>query len=139
MAGNVVNLNRFRKKKEREERARQAEINRIRHGRTKAQKEREIADRERAARLLEGKRLETSDEGSAAAPEESPVAELADARDGLTRKERAVLVLLGRLQAERGDRNVPLPQLYGSVIEVCDMSIDELQQIVERLGAGTRG
>ena len=61
MAGNVVNLNRFRKKKQREERAKQAEINRVRHGRTKAQKEREIADRERAARILEGKRLEQGD------------------------------------------------------------------------------
>ena len=67
MAGNVVNLNRFRKKKQREERAKQAEINRVRHGRTKAQKEREIADRERAARILEGKRLERGDEESGAA------------------------------------------------------------------------
>src|SRR5689334_18719880 len=56
--GKVVNLNRFRKKKEREEKARQAEINRVRHGRTKAQKDQELADRQRAARLLEGKRLE---------------------------------------------------------------------------------
>ncbi len=60
--GNVVNLNRFRKKKQREEKAKQAEINRIRHGRTKAQKEGELADRERAARLLEGKRLEHASE-----------------------------------------------------------------------------
>ncbi len=66
MAGNVVNLNRFRKNKQREERAKQAEINRIRHGRTKAQKEREVADRERAARMLEGKRLERGGEESAA-------------------------------------------------------------------------
>lgn len=58
MAGNVVNLNRFRKKKQREEKAKQAEINRVKHGRTKAQKESELADRERAARALEGKRLE---------------------------------------------------------------------------------
>ncbi len=64
--------------------------------------------------------------------------EIPDARDGLTRKERVVLWLLGRLQAERGDRNVPLPQLYGRVIEVCDMSIGELQRIVERLGARRR-
>lgn len=56
--GNVVNLNRFRKKKQREEKAKQAEINRIRHGRTQAEKDRELAERERAARLLEGKRLE---------------------------------------------------------------------------------
>ena len=66
MASNVINLNRFRKKKQREEKAKQAEINRVRHGKTKAQKEGETADRERAARLLEGKRLEGD---SAAEPE----------------------------------------------------------------------
>ena len=64
MAGNVVNLNRFRKKKRREEQAKQAEINRIRHGRTKAEKERELAERERAARALEGKRLEHGGESN---------------------------------------------------------------------------
>ena len=58
MAGNVVNLNRFRKKKQREERAKQAEKNRVLHGRTKAEKEREQRERERAARILEAKRLE---------------------------------------------------------------------------------
>jgi hypothetical protein len=61
--------------------------------------------------------------------------DIPDARDGLTRKERVVLVTLARLQAERGDRNVPLPQLYGRVVEICDMSIGELQKLVERLGA----
>ncbi len=58
--GNVVNLNRFRKKKTRESEAKQAEINRVRHGRTKAQKEGERADKARAARLLAGKRLENA-------------------------------------------------------------------------------
>jgi hypothetical protein len=62
---NVVKLNRFRKKKQREEKAKQAEINRIRHGRTQAEKDRELADRERAARLLEGKRLERDGEAAA--------------------------------------------------------------------------
>ena len=71
--GDVVNLNRFRKKKQREEKAKQAEINRIRHGRTKTQKERELADRERAARLLEGKRLErTSEEPALASSAKDP-------------------------------------------------------------------
>lgn len=58
VAGNVVSLNRFRKKKLREEKAKQAEINRVRHGRTQAQKDLERMEKERAARLLEGKRLE---------------------------------------------------------------------------------
>jgi hypothetical protein len=72
MGGNVVNLNRFRKKKERAEKAKQAEINRIRHGRTKGEKQREHADRERAARLLDGKRLEPPSEatGPASSSEE---------------------------------------------------------------------
>jgi len=68
MAGNVVNLNRFRKKKQREEKAKQAEINRIRHGRTQAEKDRERLERQRAARLIEGKRLERAD-GDAALSE----------------------------------------------------------------------
>ena len=58
MASNVVNLNRFRKKKQREDKAKQADINRIRHGRTQAEKDRERLERERAARAIEGKRLE---------------------------------------------------------------------------------
>ena len=58
MASNVVNLNRFRKKKAREDKAKQADINRVKHGRTQAQKDLELAERERAERLLAGKRLE---------------------------------------------------------------------------------
>lgn len=61
MSSNVVNLNRFRKKKQREEKAKQAEINRIRHGRTQAEKDHERLSRERATRLLDGKRLEPDD------------------------------------------------------------------------------
>ena len=61
--------------------------------------------------------------------------ELPDARDGLTRKERVVLWTLSALQKERGDRHVPLPMLYGRVLEHIDMSIAELQEIVARLGA----
>ena len=64
MSSNVVKLSKFRKKKQREEKAKQAEINRIRHGRTQAEKDRELAERERTARLLEGKRLEPEGEAS---------------------------------------------------------------------------
>ncbi len=60
MASNVVNLNRFRKKKAREDKAKQADINRIRHGRTQAEKDRERLERDRAARLIEGKRLDVA-------------------------------------------------------------------------------
>lgn len=68
MSSNVVKLNKFRKKKQRADKAKQAEINRIRHGRTQAEKDRELAERQRAARLLEGKRLDpapASDAGDA--------------------------------------------------------------------------
>jgi len=58
MASNVVNLNRFRKKKVRDAKAKQAETNRIRHGRTQAEKDREHAQRQRAERAIEGKRIE---------------------------------------------------------------------------------
>jgi hypothetical protein len=70
MASNVVNLNRFRKRKLREAKAKQAETNRIRHGRTQAEKDRERAERERAERAIEGKRLENAT--TPAAPSEDP-------------------------------------------------------------------
>jgi hypothetical protein len=46
-----------------------------------------------------------------------------------------VLWVLATVQAERGDRNVPLALLYGRVVEHIDMSAAELQEIVARLGA----
>jgi len=61
--------------------------------------------------------------------------ELPDARDGLTRRERIVLWVLSTTQAEREGRDVPLPMLYGRVLEHIDMSVAELQEIVARLGA----
>ena len=73
VSSNVVKLGRFRKQKQREEKAKQAEINRIRHGRTQVEKDREHAERERAARLLEGKRLETGGE-PLAEPDAAPAA-----------------------------------------------------------------
>ena len=74
MASNVVNLNRFRKKKLREAEAKQAETNRILHGRTKAEKDRDRAARERAERIIEGKRLERPLQGAPtpAAPSDEP-------------------------------------------------------------------
>lgn len=59
--------------------------------------------------------------------------EAPDARDGLTRRERIVLTTLASLQKKRGLRDVPLAQLYGHVVERIDMSMSELQTIVERL------
>ena len=56
-----------------------------------------------------------------------------DVRDGLTRKERIVLFCLDRTQKELGGRNVPTAMLYGRVIEYVDMSVDELQRILQKL------
>ncbi len=62
---------------------------------------------------------------------------LPDARDGLNRRERVVLWVLSELQKERGGRNVPTAMLYGRVVEHLDMSPDELNAILVRLGAGS--
>jgi hypothetical protein len=56
--GDVVNLNRFRKAKARDEKQRQAEANRVRFGRTTAEKKREAAEAERGTKDLDGKQLE---------------------------------------------------------------------------------
>lgn len=58
---NVVNLNRFRKNQRRAEKQRAAEANRVRFGRTKA--EREATDAAKAARdkSLDGKKISTED------------------------------------------------------------------------------
>lgn len=58
---------------------------------------------------------------------------LADVRDGLTRKERIVLYCLNQLQEERGGRNAPTAMLYGRVMEYVNMSESELQLILQRL------
>jgi len=60
-------------------------------------------------------------------------ADLPDVRDGLTRKERIVLICIDEAQKELGGRNVPTAMLYGRVIEYIDMSVDELQRILQRL------
>jgi hypothetical protein len=62
---------------------------------------------------------------------------LPDARDGLTRIERVVLYELSRLQRERGDRNVSTAMLYGRVVEHVDISVGELQRVLQRM-IGTR-
>ena len=58
---------------------------------------------------------------------------LADVRDGLTRKERIVLYCLNKTQKELGGRNVPTAMLYGRVVEHINISEQELQLILQRL------
>lgn len=57
-----------------------------------------------------------------------------DVRDGLTRKERIVLLTLARLQREANGRPVKTAQLYGHVVDQVDLSQSELIAILKRLG-----
>ena len=63
----------------------------------------------------------------------SPTDDLPDVRDGLTRVERIVLHVLDQTQRELGGRSVPVAMLYGRVVEHIDISVTELQRILERL------
>lgn len=67
----VVNLNRFRKRKRREAEQREAEQNRIVHGRSKAEKRALRLERERAERSLDAHERE-GDDAKSSAPEEPP-------------------------------------------------------------------
>ena len=64
----------------------------------------------------------------------TPVDLLPDVRDGLTRLERVVLWQIDVIQKERGGRNVPTAMLYGRVVEHVDISVEELQRTLQRLG-----
>ena len=57
---------------------------------------------------------------------------LPDVRDGLNKKERAILYCLQQTQKELGNRNVPTIMLYGRVVELVDISQDEFQAILSR-------
>jgi len=59
--------------------------------------------------------------------------DLPDVRDGLTRKERIILHCIHKAQKELGGRNVPTAMLYGRVLEYVDISVDELQSILQKL------
>ncbi len=54
----VINLNRVRKARMRTEDAKQAEVNRVRFGRSKEEKRREKDDRQRPSDALDGKKIE---------------------------------------------------------------------------------
>lgn len=61
-----------------------------------------------------------------------------DVRDGLTKKERAIMYCLQQAQQERGGRNVPTVMLYGRVVELVDISPEEFQTILSRFVGLTR-
>lgn len=56
--GEIVNLNRFRKQREKDEKARAAAGNRAKFGRTKSEKASEEADAERRETDLDNKQLD---------------------------------------------------------------------------------
>jgi hypothetical protein len=56
-----------------------------------------------------------------------------DVRDGLTRVERVVLFVLHEAKREFGDRPVSTALLYGRVVERVDISVAELQRVLQRL------
>lgn len=64
--------------------------------------------------------------------------DLPDIRDGLTRKERIILHCVAKIQNELGDRNVPTAMLYGRVLEYEDISVDEMQLILQKLLSGNK-
>lgn len=61
-----------------------------------------------------------------------------DVRDGLNKKERAILYCLQQAQQELGGRNVPTIMLYGRVVELVDISQEEFQTILSRFIGLTR-
>lgn len=67
--GDVVNLNQFRKQRARAASVKKASENRVRFGRSKDDKTRQVAEFDRASRDLDGKQRDTS-----ASPEDAPKA-----------------------------------------------------------------
>lgn len=59
--GDVINLNRYRKAREKAERARLAEQSRVRHGRSKLDRDVQRLEEQRQVDALAGKRLEPDD------------------------------------------------------------------------------
>ncbi|MGE5515740.1 MAG: DUF4169 family protein [Bacteroidota bacterium] len=54
----IVNLNRWRKAKAKQEKTRQADANRVTFGRTKAEKDQARKQAEQQSKLLDGKKVE---------------------------------------------------------------------------------
>jgi len=63
------------------------------------------------------------------------LSDLPDARDGLTRLQRIILWQLDLAQREHPGRTVKTALLYGRVIEHIDVSVEDFQAELQRLGA----
>jgi hypothetical protein len=70
--GDVVNLNKFRKRKAKVERAKRAEVNRRLHGRTKAERARDELAKRQLTRHVDGARLERTPPSDDSPDEEPP-------------------------------------------------------------------
>lgn len=57
MSAEIVNLNKFRKAKERADQERQAELNRAKYGRSKSERQQDENDDSRRNKLLDGAKL----------------------------------------------------------------------------------
>ena len=69
MGGELVNLRRFRKRKARQQKEGTAQANRIAFGRSKSEKTQTRLINDKAAKMLEGGRLEKPAGGSAKRPD----------------------------------------------------------------------
>ena len=58
----VINLNKFRKQKAKLEREKQADTNRRLHGRTKAERQQELLQKQKLTHKVDGARLESQPE-----------------------------------------------------------------------------
>ena len=67
------------------------------------------------------------------------MSDLPDARDGLTRLERAILVELHRAREELGRTSIPTTMLYGRVVERVNVGVPEFQRALQRLVGGPAG
>ena len=94
---NVVNLNRFRKKKAKEEKAKRAETNKRLHGRTKAERARDEADKKRLESKLNGAFLVRED----VRIEDVPAEDALQALDDVARSATS-LSEYGKRKSERG-------------------------------------
>ena len=65
----IVNLRQLRKSKAREDRSAEAERDRILHGRSKTEKQRERLEAERAANFVEGHRREPAPDSKPPSPD----------------------------------------------------------------------
>jgi hypothetical protein len=55
-----------------------------------------------------------------------------DVRDGLTQLERTILHVLYEARKEYGDRMIPMPLLYGRIVEKLDVSWEDFIRVLER-------